>query len=98
MLRLTYETLGVNLIGMLQVCDGCEISKAKSCAVINNTYTRASNPGEIIFVDTTGAFPESLTGCCYFIGVVDDYNCYSRSLSTKMKSQLPKRMEEFFEK
>ena len=39
--------------GTLEVCDSCARSKAKACAVRNNTYTRASNPGENCFVDTT---------------------------------------------
>ena len=32
--------------------------------------------GEIIFVDTTGPFTESLIGNMYWIGVVDDHISY----------------------
>ena len=38
------------MTGTLQVCDGCDKLK-KSRAVRKNTYTRAPNPGETIFVD-----------------------------------------------
>ena len=60
LLRTTYNALGVKLTGTLQVCDGYERSKAKTRAVRNKTYRRASQPGERIFVDTTGPFSESL--------------------------------------
>ena len=73
LLRLTYVALGVNLTGMLQVCDGCARSKAKACAVRNKTYTRASKLGERIFVDTNGPLTEILIGKQYWIYVVDDY-------------------------
>ena len=74
--RTTYNALGVKLTGTLQVCDDCARSKAKERALIKNTYTRASQPGERIFVDTTGPFPECLIGNWFWIGVVDDYSHY----------------------
>ena len=98
LLRTTYNALGVKLTGTLQVCDGCARSKAKSHAVRKKTYTRASHPGEMIFVDTTGPSPQSLIGNWCWISVVDNYSRYSWSFFTKTKSQLPKNTEEFFEK
>ena len=80
MLRITYNALGVKLTGTLQVCNGCAQSKAKSRAVRNKTYTRTSQPGERMFVDTTGPFLESLIEGRYWIGVVDEYSRYSWSL------------------
>ena len=68
----TFYALGVNMIGMLQFCDGCAISKAKAREVMNKMYTRASKPGERIIVETTGPFPESLIGNRYCIVVVDE--------------------------
>ena len=65
-----YKDLCVKLTGTLQVFDGCVRSKAKSCAVRNKTYTRASHPGIRIFVDTTGPFPESIIGNRYWVGGV----------------------------
>ena len=59
------------------------------------TYTIAPQLGERIFVDMTGAFPESPIGKKN--GVVEYYSHHSRSLITKTKSQLPHNMEEFFE-
>ena len=70
LLRTTYNDLSVKLTGTLKVCDGCARSKAKSHVVRKKTYMRASHPGEVIFVDTTGPFPESLIGNRYWIGVL----------------------------
>ena len=96
MLRITYNALGVKLTGTLQVCDGFARSKAKACVVRKNTYTRSSQMGENIFVDTTGPFPEILIGNWYCIGVVNDYSRYSLSFFTKTKLQLKKKMEDLF--
>ena len=46
-------------------------------------------------MDTTDPFPEVFIGNRYWIGVVDNYSCYSWSFFTKTKSQL-KNMESFF--
>ena len=83
---------------MLEACDGCEISKEKACAVRNKTYTRATNPGEWIFLDMTGALPESLICNHYWIGTVDNCRRYIWSFFTKIKLKLPKKLEDFFEK
>ena len=97
LLIITYNTLGVKLTGKLQVCDGCEQSMAKSRAVRKNTYSRVTQPGERIFVDMTGPFPERLIGNWYWISIVEDCSCYSWIFFTKTKSQLPKKMEYLFE-
>ena len=65
LLRTTYNAIGVKLTGTIKFCDGCARSKAKSLAVRKNTYTRASQLGERIFVDTTGPLPQSLIGDRY---------------------------------
>ena len=82
---------------MLQLCDRCARYKAKSCAVRKETYTRSSQLGDITFADRTGTFTESLIGNWYWIGLVDNYSCYSWSLFMNTKSQLTKKTEEFFE-
>ena len=91
----TYNDLSVKITGTLQVCNGCALSKAKSCVMSKKTYKRASHPGERIFVETTSAFPKSLIGNRYWICILDDCSHYSWSFFTKTKSQLPKRMKYF---
>ena len=96
LLRTTYNSIGVKLTGTLQVCGICASSKEKVCAVRKKTYTRASQPGERIFVDTTGPFTESLIENWYWIGIVDDYRRFLLRFFTKTKSQLPKIWKTFW--
>ena len=97
MLRTTYNVLDIKLTGTLQVCDGCALSKAKARAVRNKAYKRASQPGERIFVDMTGPFPEGLIDNRYWISVVENYSRYLWSFFTKTRYQLSKNMEYVFE-
>ena len=46
LLCLTYDNLGVQLTGTLEVCDGCTFSEVKLCAVRKKNYTWATNPGD----------------------------------------------------
>ena len=73
LLHITYDALGVKLIVAIKVCGLFARSKAKAPSVIKKRYTRDKNPGENIFVDTTGPFPEIIIGNCYFNGALDEY-------------------------
>ena len=77
LLHIIYNALSVKLTGTLQFCGGCARYKEKAPSVRKNTYMRTSQPGERIFVYTTGPFPERLIGNWYWIGVVEDYSRYS---------------------
>ena len=96
LLRTIYNALGFKLTVPLQVCNGCAKSKTKACLVRKINYTRVSHPGESIFVDTTGPFPEILIGNQYWIGVLDNYSCYSWSFFTKKKASNDKKEGRFF--
>ena len=96
LLRITYNYIGVKITGTLQFCGGCAKSKEKPPSVRKNNYMIASQPGERIFVYTTGPFTESLISNLYLIGVVDYYSRYSLIFFTKIKSLLPKKMEDLF--
>ena len=93
LLRLTHDDLGVNMKGTLEVCDGFTIPKAKSHASRNKTYKRATKTVEVILVDTTSPFTESLIGNRYWIGIVNYYSCYYCIFLMMTKSQLLKKME-----
>ena len=93
---ITYNALKFKLIGTLQVYVVYARSKAKSRAVRKKTYTRAYKSVEIIFVDTTGPYPEIFIGNRYWIGIVDNDSRYSWCLFTKTKLKLPRKMEELF--
>ena len=62
LLHITYNALGVNLTGTFQVCDGFARSKAKAHSIRKKKYTKESNPGENIFVDMNGPFPDIFIG------------------------------------
>ena len=96
-MRLTYNALGIKLTGTLQVCDISTRSKLKSHAVRKKVYTGASKPGESMFVDIPGPFPEILIGNWYWIGLVDNCGNYYWGVFTKTKLQLKKKMDELFE-
>ena len=48
-MRLTHDALGVKMIYTLEFCGGFTISKAKAHAVINKTYTKATNSERIFW-------------------------------------------------
>ena len=47
LLRLTYDPMGVQLTGTLDVCDSCAQSKAKSFAERKKTYTQRKIQGRV---------------------------------------------------
>ena len=97
-LRTAYNALGVKFIDTLQVCGVCARSKAKAHMVRKKTYTKASQPGESVFLGTTGPCIDIFIGNRYWISIVNDYRIYSCGLFTKTNYQLPKNMADFFEK
>lgn len=72
--RVMAKVLGLKLIGDVEPCDACGLVKAKAKSVNKTTKEKATRPGERLFVDTTGPFPESLGKCKYWHGAVDDFS------------------------
>ena len=85
LLSIIYDDLGVKLTGPLNSCDGYDRSKEKARTFRKKTHTKASKLGEIIFVDTTGPYPDILIGNRYWICVVNNYILYSCCLFMKTK-------------
>ena len=63
---------GVKLQGQLKICAGCGTFKTKAKAISKTTSVQAKEPGERIFIDTTGPFPKSKGGHKYCMVAVDD--------------------------
>ena len=95
LLCITYNALGVNITFAFKFCDGCTRSKVKAHVVRKKTYTRSSQPGERVFVDTTGTFLDSLIGNGYWIGVVDCCSHYYKRFFTKTRLQMLNKIEIF---
>jgi hypothetical protein len=53
-LRETMKEYGIKLIGKLNACDECLQVKAKAKGVPKTTKTLATQPGERLYVDTSG--------------------------------------------
>ena len=64
--------LGYKLTGKQQPCDACGIAKATRARVSNTTNIQATEPGERLFVDTTGPFPNVTPKYKYLFGAVDE--------------------------
>ena len=94
LLRVTFSELGVKLTGQLKPCEGCCRANARAKAVRKSTNVRATKPGERLFVDTSGPYPESLSGNRYWIQIVDDFSRKGWSKFRKSKVDLPKVVEE----
>ena len=52
------QVMGYKLTGTPLSCDACGIAKATRARVPKTTRVQATKPGERLFVDTTGPFPE----------------------------------------
>ena len=90
LLRTTFSALGTKLTGKLRPCEGCCLANARAKAVRKSSDTRATKPGERLFVDTSGPYSESLAGNRYWVQVVDDFSRKGWSKFRKSKVDLPK--------
>jgi len=63
---------GLELQGSLSSCDACALTKAKQRGVSKTTETKATKPGQRVFLDCSGPFPESVGGNQYQAQAVDD--------------------------
>jgi hypothetical protein len=73
LLRKTYKRLGDELTGKLRSCKGCCFAKAKAKLVSKTALTKATKPGERLFLDTTGLFSPTLNGHKFWIQVMDGF-------------------------
>ena len=64
------------------------LCKIKGKKVKKFTENESTEPGEQIFVDTSGPFNPSLIGSRYWVKVVNDYSRYSWSEFTRKKDEL----------
>ena len=90
LLRTTFTGMGIKLTGSLKTCEGCCLANAKAKAVRKSSDTRATKPGERLFVDTSGPYPESIAGNRYWIQIVDDFSRKGWAKFKKSKIDLPK--------
>ena len=95
--HVTFKALGVKLTSILKPCAGCCRANAKAKGVHKSTKTVVSETGERLLIDTSGPYPESVEGNRYWICMVDDMTRKSWSKFRKLKSEMPKIVEEKIE-
>jgi Reverse transcriptase (RNA-dependent DNA polymerase)/Zinc knuckle len=67
-------------------CGACALAKARAKAVPKTTLTRATQPGERLFVDFSGPYSPSLNGSTMWLMVVDDFSRKTWCFYTKSKA------------
>jgi hypothetical protein len=91
--------LDVTLTGALKPCEGCGfLAKAKAKAVSKTTSTKATKPGERLFLDTSGPFSPTLNGYKCWIQVVDDFTRYGFCEFNKNKKGMGAFIRKLIEK
>ena len=97
-LRLTFKhVFEMKLTGELRPCDGCMKAKARAKNVKKVSTTEATQPGERLYLDTTGPFKPTLGGNLYDVKLVDQFSRKSWGAHVKKKSEVPKLVEKQFE-
>src|SRR5687767_6874875 len=72
----TLASIGIGMKGEMKSCEACALSKAKRKPIKKVTLTKASVPGEQLYIDTTGPFQLGVQSQRYMVQVVDDYTRY----------------------
>ena len=73
-LKTTMEHHGFKPTGNLHFYEACAIAKAKSKAISKETHNFSSKPGERIYLDLEGPFPQTAGGLRYHLGIIDNYS------------------------
>ena len=87
-LRKNYSKMGIELVGELKSCDGCNKAKGRAKNVNKSTERIAVEPGERICVDASGPFQVSNGGSRYWFQAVDEYTRYGWCGFAKLKSEI----------
>lgn len=96
-LRKTCKNLGIELTGTFQSCPGCMYAKAKQKKVNKLSKVRATEPGERLFIDTSGPYPRSLGGNIYWLKIVDDFSRKNWNFLMKNKSEVTQNVVDHIE-
>jgi hypothetical protein len=79
----TMKEYGIKLTGKLNACDECLQIKAKAKGVPKATKTVASEPGERLYVDTSGPYDNTINNNQYWIEIFDQYSRMSWNSFTR---------------
>ena len=82
-LKATAQQHGIQLVGELAPCSGCSMAKGIRASTPHRTTSRAEAPLDLVHIDTTGPFPESLGGSRYVVMFVDSASRFQRPYGTR---------------
>ena len=85
-LKATVQQHDIQLVGELAPCSGCSMAKGIRAPTPHRTTFRAEAPLDLVHIDTTGPFPESLGGSRYVVMFVDSTSRFQRPYGTRDKS------------
>ena len=68
---------GWTLTGSVKPCGSCALAKARAKSIAKSTMTKATVPGERLFLDISGPYSDSLNQNKYWLRIVDDFTQYS---------------------
>ena len=85
-LKATTQQHGIQLVGELAPRSGCSMAKGIRAPTPHRITSRAEAPLDLVHIDTTGPFPESLGGSRYIVMFVDSASRYQRPYGTGDKS------------
>ena len=81
---------------LVDVCDICELIKAKKQPIANDCTTRAQTVLDIVHTDILGPVtPEALDGHKYAIGFVDSFSRYCRVYFMKSRDETLEKFQHF---
>jgi hypothetical protein len=72
-LRANLKTINFQATGVLKLCEGCMLAKAKTKAVSKTAQNRAEKPREQIGADISGLYKKSIIRSKYWILILDKY-------------------------
>ena len=85
-LKATAQQHGIQLVGELAPCLGSSTAKGIRTPTPHRTTSRAVSPLDMVHIDTTRPFPESLGGSRYVVMFVDSTFRFQRPYGTRDKS------------
>ena len=85
-LKATARQHGIQLVGELAPCSVCSMAKGIRASTPHHTTSRAAAPLDMVHIDITGPFPESLGGSRYVVMFVDSASRFQRPYGTRDKS------------
>ena len=81
--------------GMHDQCENCALGKCTNTSHPARSSRKATQPGQILHVDTSGQLSESLGGSRYILLCKDEFSSYRQVAFVKKKSEIADHVKKF---